>query len=309
VFALREFVPKLFKLLNPTALKIGAAIVAATIPTVLIAQQHAFKGWVYDAANGVSSDSALVQIVNPLNDTITTKVSRSGPKYWYKNTPYPGWIDNDSTVKVFVTDTTGQTASTFRIVKPTANYLTTLFPGGHAFVVNKVWDSVDSVDAKCWVKGKPDTLNGRFRIGIPYDDVYFNRGEFLYPPALNDSIIFEISEGSLYARTGCKYERALWDADSAPSCSLNIVGIGENLENKVQEPFSLIKTNPVTNGILNLNQKGNFVLYNATGSLAKKANGDKINVKTLPSGAYFLFTKPKDSGELLYKPEKVVIMN
>ncbi|UZE94075.1 MAG: T9SS type A sorting domain-containing protein [Candidatus Pacearchaeota archaeon] len=285
-----------------------AAIVAATIPTVLLGQYHTFSGFVYPAANNVPTDSGPVAIVNPSNDTIWTKIGQDMDNF-YTRTSDPGWIYDGDTVKVSVADTTGQTASTFRIVKPTANYLTTLFPGGHAFVVNKVWDSVDSVDAKCWVKGKPDTLNGRFRIGIPDDDIYFNRGKFLDPPALNDSIIFEISEGSLYARTGCKYERALWDADSAPSCSLNIVGIGENLENKVQEPFSLIKTNPVTNGILNLNQKGNFVLYNAAGSLVKKANGDKINVKTLPSGAYFLFTKPKDSGELLYKPEKVVIMN
>jgi len=292
VFALREFVPKLFKLLNPTALKIGAAIVAATIPTVLLGQYHAFSGFVYPAADSVPTDSALVWIFNPSNDSILTKVGRVMDNYYEKTSPY-NWIDNGDTVKVSVTDTTGQTASTFRIVKPTANCLTTLFPGGHAFVVNKVWgDDIDSVDARCYSKGPAwsDTLNGRFRIDISYDDIYFNRKEFLYPPALNDSIIFEISEGSLYARTGCKYERALWDADSAPSCSLNIVGIGENLENKVQEPFSLIKTNPVTNYIT-FGKKFNGFLYDVAGKRISSINVDKgyrLNLENMPAGIYFL---------------------
>lgn len=308
MFSVKRVASKIFRFMNPTILKIGVPLTIFTLLTASQANaQTTLSGFGYPAANGVPTDSALVQLINPSNDTITTKIGRIIPNYWNK-TSQPGWIDDGDTCKVIVTDTTGQTAETFKVIEFT-NYAHTLFPGGHAFLINKVINGVDSVDAKCYSIGPAvwsDTLEGRFRIGIPHDDIYFNREGFQNPPALNDSVVFEVSEGSLYARTGCKYERALWDADSAPNCSLQIVGIEENLEKKIHNPL-IIKPNPVTNGIIQLNQKGEFTLYNIIGNQVKKANGNKIDVKGLPSGAYFLFTKPKDN--LLYKPEKVVILN
>jgi len=178
--------------------------------------QITFSGFGYPAANGVPTDSGLVKLINPSNDTITKKIGRFMENFYMK-TSDAGWINIDDTCKIIISDTTGQTANTFWITKSVGNYVHTLFPDGHAFLVKDVANSVDSVDAKCYSIGPSvwsDTLEGRFRIGIPHDDIYFNREEFLNPPALNDSFVIEVSEGSLYARTAGKYERALWDAET-----------------------------------------------------------------------------------------------
>lgn len=267
---------------------------------LILVGQHTFSGFVRDAANGVSSDSALVKLVNPVNDTITTKVSRLSPEYWNRTSNH-GWINDYDTLKVIIIDTTEQEARTFYIVKPTGNPISTLFCGGHAFLVPRVWGTVDSVTAKCYSKGPivwSDTLQGRFRRGIPHDDIYFNREKFSRKPALNDSIIFEITEGSYSARTACQYKRALWDADSAPSCSLHLIGVNEDLENKLDEPRSLIiKPNPAKNYIM-FNQEVKGFLYDASGKKIMSLDSDKLDLKkiNIPSGIYFIKDDKKKLG-------------
>ncbi|MCL6500408.1 MAG: T9SS type A sorting domain-containing protein, partial [Candidatus Pacearchaeota archaeon] len=194
----------------------------------------------------------------------------------------------------------GQTARTFRIVTPTGNRIVTLFPGGHNFMVNKIFDTVDSANVKCYSKGAvwSDTLIQRFDIGLPSDNIYFNREKFSRKPALNDSIIFEITEGSYYGRTACQYKRALWDADSAPSCSLRLVGVNENLESKLDEPRSLIiRPNPAKNYIV-FNQEVKGFLYDATGKKIMSLDSDKLDLKkiNIPSGVYFIKDDKKKLG-------------
>ncbi len=297
--------------MNTTALKIGVPITIATLLTASqVNAQHTFSGFVYDAANGVSSDSALVQLVSPLNnDTITTKVSRTSPKYWNK-TSQPGWINDDGdTAKTIVTDTTGQQARTFIITEGGGDYVHALFPGGHAFLVKKVWGSVDSVDAKCYSIGPTvwsDTLEGRFRIlpVIIHDEIYFDREKFQNPPALNDSFVIEVSEGSLYAETKGQYKREFWDVDKAPNCSLQIVGVEENLEKKIHKPL-IIKPNPATNYITFGKQFKGF-LYDASGKKVLSINSDRLDLRKadISSGIYFVVPDKYK----LQEPKKVTII-
>ncbi len=265
--------------------------------------QHTFVGWLRRAANNVPTDSAIIKFVNPAGDTIWTKVGRVMQDY-YSRTSDAGWINDGDTVKVIASDTTGQTARTFRIVTPTGNRIVTLFPAGHTFLINKVFNTVDSANVKCYSKGPvvwSDTLTQRFDIGLPSDNVYFNREKFSRKPALNDSIIFEITEGSYYARTACQYKRALWDADSAPSCSLKLVGIGEDLENKVEKPMLLIiKPNPAKNYIL-FNQEVDGYLYDKKKKKIMSIDSDKLDLKKInvPSGVYFIKDdKKKHNGKV-----------
>ncbi len=280
--------------------KLGQSLLKITLPvsifTLLTAGQanaHGFSGWVYDAANGVSSDSALVKLINPFNDTLTTKVSELGPKYWTE-TPSAGWINTGDTCKIIVVDTTGQQARTFAITNSPSNFINTLFPGGHSFLIKSIYDSgIDSVDAKCYSKGTvwSDTLEGRFMIGIPHDDIYFNRAEFKRPPALNDSFIIEIFEGNLYARTGGIYKKEFWDADTAPRCTLHIVGTKENLEKKANEAGNLIiKPNPATNYII-FGRKIEGDFYDASGKKISDIDGDRFDLREYPQGVYFIKSK------------------
>ena len=183
------------------------------------------------------------------------------------------------------------------------NYVHTLFPGGHGFLVKEIFDSVDSVNAKCYSKGTiwSDTLEGRFRIGMPHDDIFFNREKFQRKPALGDSFIIEVSEGSLYARTGGIYKREFWDADTAPSCTLHIVGIKENLEKKTQD--LIIKPNPATNYIV-FGRQFNGFLYDVTGKKVSSIDankGQRINLD-VPAGIYYLMGKRTE----LDKPKKII---
>ncbi|MCL6500817.1 MAG: hypothetical protein K6T16_02160, partial [Candidatus Pacearchaeota archaeon] len=46
--------------------------------------QHTFVGWLRRAANNVPTDSATVKFVNPVGDTIVTKVGRIMQDYYSK---------------------------------------------------------------------------------------------------------------------------------------------------------------------------------------------------------------------------------
>ena len=312
---LRRLIEIALDLLNPL-FKAGKLILPIIGGGILLAANQAngqttFSGFVHDAANGISSDSALVTLVNPANNPITTKVGRVLDDYWNR-TANAGWINVGDTCKIYVQDTTGQTASTFKIViGPSGNYAPTLFCGGHAYLIPSVWDTVDSINVKCYSKGPTvwsDTLQGRFRRGIPHDDVYFNREKFQIKPALNDSVVFEITEGSYAARTALKYQRALWDADTAASCSLKLVGIGEDLEQRTNESVPQLIVSPtLARDYVNVNKNGKIYLYNSIGNLAKKAYGSKIDVKGLPTGAYFMFVK-EDDDKLLFEPKKIIVL-
>ncbi len=293
--------------MNSTILKIGVPPLIFTLLTASQArgQSHYYSGFAYTAANGIPTDSALVQLVNPSNDTIWTKVGRLMNNYWNKDSPN-GWINNGDTCKIIVTDTTGQQASTFIITAYPSNYVHTLFPGGHGFLIKKVIGNVDSVNARIYSKGAvwSDTLEGRFRIGMPHDDIFFNREKFQRKPALGDSFIIEVSEGSLYARTGGIYERALWDADSAPSCSLQIVGVEENLEKKVHEKGLIIKPNPANNYIV-FGSEFNGFLYDVAGKKISSIDAEKdyrLDIKNLPAGIYYIMGERTE----LDKPKKII---
>ncbi|MCX8193987.1 MAG: T9SS type A sorting domain-containing protein [Candidatus Pacearchaeota archaeon] len=259
--------------------------------------QHTFVGLVRRAANNIPTDSAIVKFVNPAGDTIWTKVGRLMTNY-YEKTSNLGWINNGDTVKVIVRDTTGQTARTFRIVTPTGNYIHTLFPAGHAFLVKEVANGApgDSVNSRCYSKGPivwSDTLQGRFRRGYWSDDIYFNREKFQRKPALYDSIVFEIFEGSYFARTACQYKRALWDADSEPNCSLKLIGIDENLESKVEK--LIIKPTIIREGqniSMDYNKIDELTIYDATGREVVSYNREMLkhivpDFSGLNIGVYF----------------------
>ena len=87
-----------------------------------------------------------------------------------------------------------------------------------------------------------------------------------------------------------------------------ILGVKENLENKVGDGNLLVKPNP-TKGNIILNQEGDFYLYNVFGALVYKGKGKNIDMNklNLPSGAYMLFLKPKDSSRLI-TPEKIIYL-
>lgn len=303
----KEKVEPFYKVLKPMVPVLASVVLSLANQA---SGQTGFSGFVRDAANGISSDSALVTLVNPANNPITTRVGRLLDDYWTRTTS-AGWINVGDTCKIYVQDTTGQQASTIKIVTGATNYVSTLFCGGHAFLIPSVWDTVDSINVKCYSKGPTvwsDTLQGRFRRDIPHDDVYFNREKFVRKPALNDSVVFEISQGSYFARTALKYQRALWDADTAASCSLKIVGIGEDLEQKVEKLHPKLIVSPtLVRDHVDINKSGKIYLYNATGNLVKKVHGNKIDVKGLPVGTYFVFVK-EDDKKLLFEPKKIIVL-
>jgi len=286
------------------------AIVPAIIGGVLFLANEAkappqFSGKVWRDIYGNSADSADVIITHPNGiDTIMTKVSRGGiPAYWARAAPDPWNLGLGDTVDIKVIDTNGEDSTkTWRdVTSPTGgNLVIDLFTDpdepngdGQSLLIKKVWDTVDSVDAKCWVKGKPDTLNGRFRINTGFYNISFNAKNFpvASQPQLGDSIFFKMTTGSYKANSKGVYQEFFFDGDTFPSCSLKIVGIEGYKQEKPYQDYQIFPT--ITNGNVKIYGVNAFSVYNSAGQrVDKEKNNSRTYFINGPDGVYFL--KPEE---------------
>ncbi|MCL6500998.1 MAG: hypothetical protein K6T16_03140 [Candidatus Pacearchaeota archaeon] len=276
-----------------------------------------FDGKVWRDVYGNPADSADVIITNKNGiDTVITRVGRAGILgYWGRAAPVEWNLQLGDTVKIKTIDIDGDSAKTWREVTSTTgnNRVIDLYPENDeindALLIRKVWDTgIDSVDAKCWVKGKLDTLYGRFRINTDFYNISFNRANFpiVSRPQIGDSVFFRMTGGSYVANSKGIYMEKLDDGDTFPSCSLKLIGIKENLENKINPLFKLAPT--ITNGPLNIlgMKLESGSIYNAAGEEIKKIyNVDKLDLREMnvPSGIYFVVDDKKR-----IEPEKIIYL-
>lgn len=291
--------------------------IISIIELFLISQaQPTFHGKVWRDIYNNPADSANVILTHPNGiDTVMAKVGGVGPAYWTRAPPDWWNLQLEDVVGIKVIDANGEDSTkTWRdVTSLTSDLVTDLFVDpdepngdGQSLLIKKVWDTVDSVNAKCWVKDKQDTLDGRFRINTNFYNISFNAKNFPLAsrPQIGDSVFFKMTEGTYEAISKGTYQEFFIDADTFPSCSLKIVGVKENLEKKVYELELIIKPNPVTNYIV-FGKKFDGFLYDISGKRISSIDVDKgyrLNLGGIPSGIYYLVGKKTE----LDKPKKII---
>ncbi|UZE94236.1 MAG: hypothetical protein IB618_01535 [Candidatus Pacearchaeota archaeon] len=126
-------------------------------------------------------------------------------------------------------------------------------------------------------------------------------------PQPEGSIRSEFTLGPVMQYLDWTVDKALGDAQLiADSLVFELTGVKEDLENRVKEPFSLVKGN-ITTDIVRLNRKVDKVhLFDVYGRKVKTLRStDKIGMNGLNQGVYFVC--PESEG-LITKPEKVIFV-
>ena len=265
-----------------------------------------FDGNDWRGSYPIPANGASITLFNPHgSDTAMTSVDNTG--YWIR-TPPVGWsLQLGDTVKIKTKDTNGDSARTYRVITFNGNNtVVDLYPNGHSLLVPFVKDgSLDSTDAKCYVKSKQDTLTGRFgRHSYPFD-VSFNAPNFpsRSRPVYGDSVVFLISHaGYQTARTALQYKNEFWDADTAASCSLQASGVYEEVDKHDRFVGDLrITPNPFTSfATLPGHEAERFSVYDISGRKIGIFRGDRVGEGLAP-GVYFL-----RSSENKDKPLRIV---
>lgn len=263
-----------------------------------------FDGNTWRGSYPIPANGANITLFNPRGpDTVMARVDNTG--YWARAPP-PSWnLQLLDTIKIKIKDTNGDSARTYRVITFNGNNsVVDIYPNGHSLLVPFVKDgSVDSVDAKCFVKSKQDTLNGRFgRHSYPFD-VSFNAPNFPLRsrPVYGDSVVFLISHsGYQTARTALQYKNEFWDADTAASCSLQASGVEREPVNIERIINDLIASPNPTKGHIRFNREFKGILYDLNGRRVRDVNGKEIEMNNLPSGTYFLIEKQNEKLESDY---------
>jgi hypothetical protein len=281
---------------------IGLGLYAGTAST-----SPGFDGQVWRGSYGTGADSTVVTMYNPHNtDSATTRVGRGGASgYWIKGTTWNNIVLGDS-VRIKVVDTNGDSARTYKIVTSISgnNRTFDLFPAGHSILVKRVTDSVDSTNAKCYVKGKQDTLSGRFDINNFCWDISFNAANFPIRsrPVNGDTVVIEAREDGYYGSTYGIYGRKQFgDVDSLNDFNM-ASGVYEEIDKHDRFVGDLrITPNPFTSFATLPGHEGErFSLYDISGRRVGTYRGDRVGVGLAP-GVYFL--RSSDSQD---KPLRIV---
>lgn len=251
-----------------------------------------FDGKVWRGTYGTGADSAVVTLYNPRGppDTAMAKVSEFGSSGYWSRAP-PWTLQAGDTVKIKTKDTNSDSAMTYRIVTSPngGNLVVDQYPAGHSICVKSAQDGVDSVNAKCWVDGKLDTLYGRFRRNTSFYNISFNSENFpsRSKPNLNDLLKVEAWEGSVRGSTQGRFKREFWDADTLPSFNL-VSGVYEEIDKHDKFVSDLrISPNPASRYFM-FNKAINGTIYNSAGQKVGNVYGNKFNTEGLASDIYFI---------------------
>jgi len=266
---------------------IGLGLFAGTASTL-----PGFDGKVWRGSYGTPADSANIILYNPHGpDTAMAKVGRFSSGYWSR-APSSSWgLLVGDTVRMKIVDINGDSANTLRNITFNGNNrVVDMYPAGHSLLVRYVWDSVDSANAKCFVKGKQDTLRGRFDINSGFWDISFNAANFPLRsrPVYGDSIKIEAWEGSVRGSTQGIFKNEFIDADTLPSFNL-VSGVYEELDKHDRFVGDLrITPNPFTSfATLPAHEAERFSLYDVSGRRVGTYRGDRVGEGLAP-GVYFL---------------------
>lgn len=250
-----------------------------------------FDGKAWRGTYGTGADSAVVTLYNPRSppDTAMATVSRFGPGSWSRAPPWV--LQVGDTVKIKIRDTNGDSARTYRIItNPTQNNrVVDMYPAGHSICVYRATDSVDSVNAKCWVDGKLDTLYGRFMRNTSFYNISFNAVNFpsRSRPNLNDLVKVEAWEGSIRGSTQGRFINEFIDADTLSSFNLTS-GVYEEIDKHDKFVGDLrISPNPASKYFM-FNKSINGTIYNSAGQKVGNVYGNKFNAEGLASDIYFI---------------------
>ncbi len=261
-----------------------------------------FHGRVWRDLYGAGADSADVIITNKNGiDTVMARVGRTGTTSYYSRTVPDGWgLVIGDIVIIKAKDIDGDSAKTWRNVTSAtgANLVIDLFTEnvynthkGHSLLIKAVKDDlIDSVDAKCWVKGKPDTLQDRFRRNTSFYNIAFNAENFptASRPTLGDSIFFKMTTGTYAAESKGLYLNQFIDGDTFPSCSLRLLGVTEEqLERKLRDNRLIITPNP-SKGMIVLPSQFKGFLYDASGRKIMDIKNEKLDLRNYSNGVYFV---------------------
>jgi len=280
---------------------LGATTMTQAFPT--------FYGKVWRGSYGNPATGAYVILKHPtLNDTVMVRVGSDGS--WARAPPWN--LNLNEIVSTKGIDTNGDSVkTTSRVTSISGSILVyDLFPAGHSILVEKATDSVDSTNAKCYVKGKQDTLIGRFDIDSGFWDISFNANNFpaRSRPVNGDTIKVEAWEGSLQGSTSGIYGQYQFiDVDTLRSFNLYSGTPQEtHLEGRVINNLR-ISPNPVTsNAYLQFNQNVDGALYNIAAQKVREIHGNRASLNGLAPGTYFF--RPNEKENKPQSTKKIILV-